>query len=107
MENFVKGSRLEGQKFAVGDKIHVADEMPSWMSHFRAGEDATVLYTYGQAHGGNDSDAYFIMFEDGSTSGWYDEVQLTAVDDGFKDKLGGVATIIKDGMRDIVHTIRK
>ena len=75
-----KGSRLEGQKFAVGDRVKVADEMPSWKAHFRHGEEATIRYSYGQVYGiEDDVEDYCIEFDDGDESAWYDENELIPI----------------------------
>ena len=78
----VKGSKLKGQKFAVGDKVFVSKELPSYMKYFRSGESATILYSYDQACSDyptdeDDAPEYMLEFKDGIESGWYGEEYLT------------------------------
>jgi len=84
---YEKGSKLKGQKYAVGERVKIADEMPSWMSHFRAGEEVDVLYSYGQSCGGDSADSYGVEFDDGSSCAWYDESQLTPVKKGIVQRI--------------------
>jgi len=67
------------QKFANGSRVKIADDLGGSMSHFRSGVEAEVQYTYAHAYGGDDVKSYSLKFDDGSTSSWYEEWQLTAV----------------------------
>lgn len=75
------------QKFLRGHKVKIADEMPSWMSHFRSGCEAIVVGSYRDQFGGGKRDAqqYELALLDKKgkvydTSAWYEEYQLTLVD---------------------------
>lgn len=78
------GDNLEDQKFPRGARVKVADEMPSYMSHFDKGFEAIVQYTYGQKFGGFNTNQYSLIYEtkDGYFSvAWYEEDQLTLISD--------------------------
>lgn len=70
----------DGQKFPVGSRVKVADDLGPHMSHFPgAGKFATVHHTYAHAYGGSDVKSYSLHIDDYGTVAWYDEHQLTAV----------------------------
>ena len=81
-----KGSRLEGQKFSVGQEVFVSEDLGPYKAHFRSGENAVVLYAYGQSCGGDDVGSYGVEFSDGDESAWYEEDELTAVNTGLLSK---------------------
>jgi len=71
------------QKFRRGNLVRIADDLGESMSHFTNGCNAIIIGTYSQLHGGFDIDSYQIMFpETGDTCAWYNEWQLTLIDDG-------------------------
>ena len=70
----------DGQKFAKEQRVKIADDLGRSMTHFKSGVEAVVEYTYAHAFGGDDIKSYSLRFDDGSTSAWYYESQLTAVD---------------------------
>jgi len=67
------------QKFSNGSRVKISDVLGEHMSHFESGVEAEVQYTYAHAYGGGDVESYSLKFDDGSTSSWYEEWQLTAV----------------------------
>ena len=70
----------KGQKFDVGSRVRISDELGKMMCHFRSGEEATVMYVYAHMYGGSDIESYSLQFDDGGTSAWYWESQLTQVE---------------------------
>ena len=81
------------QKFKRGSRIKVDDEMPSHMSHFPAGFEAIVEYTYAQRYGGSNVDGYCLIVLDKNgkpinVTAWYEENQLTLISDDIKTGLG-------------------
>ena len=68
-----------GQKFPCGTRVRIAEDLGKTMAHFKSGVEATVEYTYDHAYGGGNVKSYSLMFDDGNTSAWYKEWQLTAV----------------------------
>jgi hypothetical protein len=75
------------QKFPIGARVKIDDVLCSWMSHFKSGANATVMYTYAHAYGGTDVESYRLDIDDYGSSAWYYEDQLTLIDesDGEKD----------------------
>ena len=67
------------QKFKKGERVKIAEDLGKYMSHFRSGVEATVLYSYRQEFGYGDRDQYAVKFDDGISSAWYKEWQLTLV----------------------------
>ena len=63
------------QKFPIGAMVMISKDLGPTMRHFRSGCMAKVLYTSGQAYGGN-YDAYCLEIN-GDSSSWYEEGQLT------------------------------
>ena len=70
-----------GQKFAPGQRVHITDDLPRYMSHFRSGVNATVKYTYAHAYGGDDVKSYCLDLDGHGECSWYEEDQLTPIDD--------------------------
>lgn len=72
------------QKFRRLTFVKVADEMPSYMSHFPAGFTGIVKGTYAQLCGGNDTGSYSLYKVDGdkitNSLSWYRENQLTKLE---------------------------
>ena len=67
------------QKYAVGARVKIDDEMPPWMSHFPKGKPATVLHTYAHAYGGTDVKSYALDIDGEGFTAWYDEAQLAPI----------------------------
>lgn len=82
-EQWVKDSPPpSGQKFAIGSRVRIADDLGAAMRHFPHGQDATVLYTYAHAFKCDDlrSLSQYALDIDGlGFNAWYDEDQLTAI----------------------------
>ena len=66
-----------GQKFPVGSRVFITNDMPQNMSHFQSGKMATVLHTYAHAFGGDDVKSYSLDIDGYGHSAWYKECQLT------------------------------
>jgi hypothetical protein len=69
----------QGQKFSSGTRVKIADDLRPSMSHFPHGKNATVLYTYAHAYGGNDVESYCLDIDGEGETSWYYEDQLTAL----------------------------
>lgn len=70
----------EGQKFHIGQRVHVAEDLGSMMRHFPAGVNATVIGTYAHQYGGTDVKSYTLDIDDHGKVSWYREHQLTAIE---------------------------
>jgi hypothetical protein len=70
-----------GQKYPPGTRVRIADVLPRYQSHFRSGCNATVDYTYAHAYGGGDVKSYSLTIDGHGSSAWYEEDQLTPIDD--------------------------
>ena len=80
------------QKYKIGTRVKIADNMPKYMSHFPKGIEAIVQYTYTQKcgrHSEEDDKKYSLLLldkEEGyNTSAWYDEYLLTLISDDIED----------------------
>ena len=63
--------------------MHIAKDLGPMMSHFRKDKDAIIVGSYADEFGGSDTKSYIVMFLDtGCESGWYEEHQLTLIDEG-------------------------
>lgn len=72
----------EGQKFPVGSRVRIADDLGRSMYHFPSGVDATVMYTYAHAYGTHqpdDAKTYSLDVDGRGSHAWYRENQLTAI----------------------------
>lgn len=68
----------EGQKFAPGTRVRIADDLGEHMRHFHgAGKLATVEYTHAHAYGGKSVDSYSLNVDGIGSNAWYYESQLT------------------------------
>ena len=77
----VKKTKIpEGQKYAPGTRVRIADDLGSCMSHFPSGVNATVKYTYAHAYGGKDVTHYCLKVDGHGEISWYYEHQLTKID---------------------------
>ena len=79
----------EGQKFRIGARVKIADDLGPTMSHFPSGCMATVRYTYAHAYSSshpNDLKSYCLNLDgcQGDHS-WYYEHQLTEVPEDAKE----------------------
>jgi hypothetical protein len=70
----------DGQKFPVGSRVKVADDLGPHMRHFPgAGKLATVHHTYAHAYGGSNVKSYCLEIDSVGSSAWYEEGQLSAL----------------------------
>ena len=68
----------KGQKFPVGSRVKIADDLGPAMRHFSgAGKLATVEYTYGHAFSGGDVQQYSLDVDGIGSVAWYYESQLS------------------------------
>ena len=71
------------QKFKRGNLVHIAKNLGSMMDHFTNDVDAIIIGSYKDQYGGSNTESYTVMFaDDGSTCSWYEEDQLTLLDEG-------------------------
>lgn len=71
----------EGQKFHIGSRVKIADNLGPGMSHFSgAGKSATVLYTYAHAYGGSGVKSYALDIDGLGDCAWYEEHQLSLIE---------------------------
>lgn len=71
------------QKFKRGNLVHIAKDLGSMMNHFDNDKDAIIVGSYADQYGGGNTKSYTVMFvETGSECSWYEEQQLTLIDDG-------------------------
>ena len=64
------------QKFPCGTRVRVTKDLGSLMSHFESDCDATVMYTYAHAYGGDDVKSYCLDIDGIGEVAWYEEWQL-------------------------------
>lgn len=69
----------EGQVFPCGSRVHIAKDLGMPMSHFPADKDATVVYCYAHAFGGDDVENYCLNIDDIGEVSWYYAYQLTLI----------------------------
>ncbi len=99
------------QKFYEGDLVKVADDLGYSMDHFTKGCAAIIVHsTLHTKHLSSDETEehheYGIMFENGSTSAWYEENQLTLIKERqtdlynkwMDDRWSKEQELIKEGM---------
>jgi len=71
------------QKFKRGNLVHVDKELGSMMTHFENDKDAIIVGSYADQFGGNNTKSYTLIFlDDGCEVSWYEEHQLTLIDEG-------------------------
>jgi hypothetical protein len=78
------------QKFFLGDRVRIAADLGSTMSHFDKDCEAIVMYSYAEQYGGSNKDldrfSLFILPNGGSAS-WYYADQLTLIEPDRLDML--------------------
>jgi hypothetical protein len=78
------------QKYPAYSFVHVCKEMPPYMKHFHCDFDAIVGYTYSQKYGGKNIKSYSLyQIANGkvvNSIAWYDESQLTMLENQSKEK---------------------
>ncbi len=79
MKRVSTNPEVEGQKFPIGCRVRICDDLGSSMRHFNSGCNATVEYTYAQAYGGTDTDLYSLKIDNYGQVSWYHEWQLTEI----------------------------
>jgi hypothetical protein len=73
----------EEQKFMRGNLVHIAKDLGPHMSHFTNDVDAIIIGSYRDLYGGSSVGGYSVIFpDDGSAVSWYEEDQLTFIDQG-------------------------
>ena len=80
MNNVATKPEPKGQKFPIGTRVRIADDLGVSMSHFPKGVGATVKYTYDHAYGGGDVKSYCLDVDGYGHTSWYSEHQLTEVE---------------------------
>ena len=84
------------QKLPIGTKVFIKEDLGKMKSHFPSGIEAIIEYSYAQQYGGDAFDSYSLLLlnKDGSmsTSAWYDDHELIAVD---TDTAKGNALLLK------------
>lgn len=71
------------QKFKRGNLVHIADQLPAYMSHFESGVDVIISASYAEQYGGEDTQNYTVIFpETGNQISWYPEQSMTLVGEG-------------------------
>jgi hypothetical protein len=68
------------QKFRQGDRVSIAKKLPSNMSHFVGGKNATVEYSYAERYGRGDKEKnhqYSLNIDGIGGTAWYPEELLT------------------------------
>jgi len=79
LNNVQNKSTPKGQKFPIGSRVHIAEDLGPVMKFFPAGCDATVEYTYAHAYGGKDIESYSLIVDGHGSIAWYQEEQLTLI----------------------------
>lgn len=83
----------KSQKFSIGTRVRIDDDLGDFMQYFPKGKNATVLYTYAhafmdisvsdnlKAYTGLESDSYALDVDGVGFISWYRENQLTAIEE--------------------------
>lgn len=79
--NFNSTKTPDNQKFPSGTRVRIANNLGDSMSHFPSGYNATVLYSYAQMYGGDDTKSYCLNIDNIGQVSWYKEHQLTLIKD--------------------------
>ena len=69
------------QKFPIGSRVRIADNLGKFMSHFYKGVDATVEYTYKHAYEHGSAKRYSLNIDGIGSTAWYEEHQLTLIEE--------------------------
>jgi len=70
------------QKFPIGARVRIADDLGQSMSHFKKGVNSTVEYTYKHAFDSGDAKTYSLNIDGYGSVAWYKEHQLTIIPQG-------------------------
>ncbi len=68
------------QKFPSGSRVKIADDFPHAIAHPK-GCFATVMYSYAQKFGGDDTESYQLDVDGIGEVAWYDESWLEKADE--------------------------
>jgi len=71
----------DGQKFHIGQRVHIAKDLGETMIYFNSDVDATVVGVYSHMYGGDDVESYSLNIDGIGESAWYQEWQLTAIEE--------------------------
>lgn len=77
----------KGQKFPVGCRVKIADDLGEFMKHFPAGNMATVEFTHAHAFDSSDTDSYSLDIDGIGSVAWYKEDQLTEIKNDGQPKI--------------------
>ncbi len=69
----------EGQKFPCGSRVKITNSPDHTRDHFPHGVEATVMYTYAHAYGGEDVYSYCLNVDGHGEISWYEEDELELV----------------------------
>jgi hypothetical protein len=78
------------QKFFLGDRVRIAADLGSTMSHFDKDCEAIVMYSYAEQYGGSakDLDRFNLyILPNGGSASWYYADQLTLIEPDRLDML--------------------
>lgn len=75
------------QKFNKGDKVKIADDLGSSMSHFQSGMEAIVIGSYKDQFGGSNTDSYTIHIQGQGETSWYHEHQMELIEKSCYEEL--------------------
>ena len=72
---------MNKQKFIAGTRVRVADNLGIGKEHFQSGVNATIISSHAEEYGGYDFDNYTISIDGWGEVAWYQEHQLTVIED--------------------------
>lgn len=79
------------QRFFAGDRVRITKDMPMSMEHFSCDQEAIVLYSYSDRYGRgcarDDTQICLYLLKDKYECAWYDDDQLTLIDEDRFDLL--------------------
>ena len=84
MEAMKNKPEPDGQKFPIGCRVRIADDLGPEMSHFFSGVNATVEYTCAHAFDNGSPNAhmkYSLNIAGVGSVSWYREDQLTPIEE--------------------------
>lgn len=70
------------QKYPIGTRVRIKNNLPASKSHFPKGKEAYVLYTYAYAYGKSserDTKTYCLDIDGIGRISWYDEDELELI----------------------------
>lgn len=78
---------MSKQKFQKGDLVEVDEDLGSTMRHFDSGCNAIVIGSYADQYGGSNTSSYTLYIKDKGRVSWYNEYQLTLIEEDCLDLL--------------------